>query len=1092
MFKHRLSKFGMASLFAACMFLVGGSLSSCEDDYFYDDREPDWLGASIYNFLESGSLGHTYSNFVELIDSLGEKETLAHTGSKTLFVADDAAFEKFFENNPWGVKSVSEMSKAQMKILFYSSMLDNAMLLDMLSSTGSDDANEGTCLRRLTSASVIDTIALTAERPLYNKFWDAARGKELKEIRLAKDGTSPMMVHFLPDYLKNNSVKASDIAFLFRKNGEQTKTFVDNEALIFDKKLVASGVATDGFSDDTMTITCKNGYIYRLDEVLLPPSNMAEELRRHEDTRIFSHLLDRFCVPVYDAALTAEYQAFYKTNDTIFRLRYLTSDYKNPESLVSAKAQPNDDEVLTFDPGWNEYKNSLAKERDMAAMFVPKDSVFYDYFVSGAGKFLVDQFAKEVEINNYEELMSALDSIPENNVIPLLNNLMKPSFVGTVLSKFDKITDDANDDMGIREQHVDECVIANNGVIYILNNVFGPAEYLAVSAPTKVFDNMDIMRIANQQLKYNYYLLAMDAEYSFIVPDDSAFVYYDPVPESMDKPTIYAYHYDKNRPKATGLENEIWAEKFQFDPNTYVMVDSLTAEKVSHFKNDNGTTAHGHRLTDLMEYLIVVHDKGDGIRRVDGSCNPKMYYQTKGYGTIKVDTSDPEQIKFYGGAQIERGTEVVASGVYEQKNGFTFCTLPSGEAAPSRKLSGVPAPPTKSVYKNMLANALEESDPFYEFFTLCSPDCLNDVIELTHANLKTSAKKDTTKLYSIFYSSLNTKGEPDGKELNLVPFFNTYHYTVYVPSNEAVLEMIECGLPTWEEILEVAAEKPKKAAAMMRVLNSFLRYHFQDNSVYVDKVPFTMPAPGGTFVDSASFATAVVNNKTGRFYETVVRSVKEGDRYNLRVKDQLGRTANVVITGEENKAWNVMSRDIKLTAKNGNIATSSFAVVHPVDRVLLNDGLFGYDSDIQNGKYVFRRYADDGELVNLMAVEGSAAPYLVGEIGTLSLTDADGNVNDVHAGYLMAAIDESNEAYNAKHTREAYIRDAEENKILITEEGLWVKEVKDNNDKIIARKYGTIEQDGSVYMVRYNSDGTNELVKVGETATEEGENDTNN
>ena len=87
MFKHRLSKIGMASLFAACVLLVGGSLSSCEDDYFYDDREPNWLGASIYDFLLEGSTGHSYNNFVELIDSLGEKETLAHTGSKTLFVA---------------------------------------------------------------------------------------------------------------------------------------------------------------------------------------------------------------------------------------------------------------------------------------------------------------------------------------------------------------------------------------------------------------------------------------------------------------------------------------------------------------------------------------------------------------------------------------------------------------------------------------------------------------------------------------------------------------------------------------------------------------------------------------------------------------------------------------------------------------------------------------------------------------------------------------------------------------------------------------------------------------------------------------------
>ena len=1090
MFKHRLSKFGMASLFAACMFLVGGSLSSCEDDYFYDEREPEWLGASVYDFLVAGSPGHTYSCFVEIIDSLGEVEQLAHTGSKTLFVADDAAFEEFFKNNPWGVTSVSEMSRAQMKILLYNSMLDNAMLLDMLSSTGANTSDEGTCLRRLTSASIIDTVALTSERPSYNKFWDALRGVESENIRLAKDGTNAMMVHILPDFLKNNAVTASDINFLFRKNGVQTKTYVDNEALIFDKKLVTSGVATDGFSDDTMTITCKNGYIYRLDEVLLPPSNMAEELRKHEDTRIFSHLLDRFCIPVYDPSLTAEYQGYYKTNDTVFRLRYLTTDFTGGTELSSIKAQPSADEVLIFDPGWNEYKNSLAKERDMAAMFVPKDSVFYDYFVNGAGKWLIDQFAKDIEVNNDDDLMTALDCVPEVNIVPLLNNLMKPSFVGTVLSKFDKITDDANDDMGIREQHVDECVIANNGVIYILNNVFGPAEYLAVSAPTKVFDNMNIMRIVNKALKYNYYLLAMDAEFSFIVPDDSAFVYFDPTPMS-DAVTgeMYAYHYDKNYPKGTGKNNQFWAEKFEYNKNTYQIVDSLTAVEVGETITDK--SKHKTIFTDLMEYLIVVHDKGDGIVLDDGSYNARQYYQTKGYGTIKVDASDSELIKFYGGAQLERGTTVVADkkeSVYDQKNGFTFCTLPYGEASPVHKLSGVPAPPTKSVYNNMLANAYEETDPFYEFYTLCSSEGkLSEVINLTHGSLKDKVKNDTIKLYSIFYS------ESNGTATNLVPFFNTYHYTVYVPSNNSIQDMYDCGLPSWDDILEIAEEKPLKATAMVRLLNRFLRYHFQDNSVYVDKVPFTMPAPGGAVVDTANFSTAVVNSKNGRFYETVVKSVKEGDIYNLRVRDQLGRTASVVTTGEENKLWNLMSRDIVFTKKEkGDIKTSSYAVIHPIDRVLLNESLFGYDSDLANGKYVFRRYADDGELVNLMAVEGSEKPFLVGEIGTLSLADQDGNVKDVNAGYLMTSIDESNEAYNAKHTREAYILDAEQNKILVTEEGLWVKETKDKNGKIQSYAYGTIEQDASVYMVRYNSDGTYELVKVGETATEEGENDTNN
>ena len=375
-----------------------------------------------------------------------------------------------------------------------------------------------------------------------------------------------------------------------------------------------------------------------MDEVLLPPSNMAAELRRRDDTKVFSHLLDRFCIPVYDAPLTAEYQTLNKSNDSIFRLRYFVKDRFTSHNLLGEKYNPLADELLAYDPGWNEFANNLSKERDMAAMFVPKDEVLYDYFASGAGNFLVEQFASSVEIKDIPTLLQALDSVPEVNIVPLLNNLMKNSFAGTVPSKFDKITDDANDEMGITEKDVDECVIANNGIIYLMNNVFGPAKYEAVSAPTIVQANMLLMRNVIKQLRYDFYLLAMDAEYSFIVPDDKTFVYYDPVTAVTEEPKAYAFHYNNERPKGSGA-NELWADIYELVPGSYNISDTLTPMGAV---NVSGTDFGGNafmkdRMTDLIEYLIIVHDEGDGIIRADGTLNPKKYYQTKGYGTIKVD-----------------------------------------------------------------------------------------------------------------------------------------------------------------------------------------------------------------------------------------------------------------------------------------------------------------------------------------------------------------------------------------------------------------------------------------------------------------------
>ena len=1112
MFKHRLTKFGVSSLLAMAMLFVGGSLQSCKDwldDYPYDDPgDPEWLGASVYDFLKEGTPNHTYANYVAIIDSLGERESLAHTGSKTLFVADDAAFERFFNggNNVWGVTSVAEMSKAQMKTILYSSMLDNAMLLDMLSSTGVQTNQEGTCLRRWSSSKVVDTIPLVNGNsmeyheawPTYNKYWDVLRGNERTEdMRLAMDGSRAMMVHFLGDYLRKNNIKAEDIEFLFKKNG---KTFDYGDAFIYGNKIVSSDVNTGSYSDDTLTITCKNGYVYRMDDLLLPPSNMADELRKHPDTRIFSHLLDRFCVPVYDETLTREYNAYYKANDSVFKLKYFTDSYNSHPMLESANSNPSAEERLNLDPGQNNLGASSSMAEDMAAMFVPNDEVMYEYFANpdSAGHFLIARFAPNVEVYDIETLMSALDSVPQKNIAPFLNNLMKSSFSKTVLSKFDKIVDDANELMNITANHVDECVIANNGVIYILNSVFGPGAYQAVSAPTLVFDNMGVMRNVISQLRYDYYLLAMDANYSFIVPDDNYFVYYDPLTVTRGNdgelsatatPKVYSFHYNTKKPKANGAL-KFWADVYQFNPATYEIVDTLTEQEYSVTGTQFGGigTFAANRLTDLMEYLIIVHDDEEGFN------SGAKYFQTKGYATIKVDASDPDNIKMYGGEQLERGTSILVSSKSVQKNGVTYCTVPGEQNTLGSLGSAIPTPPTRSVFENLQRQGMDEYAKFYGFLNLCYPGedyasntetgLLKKVFDIKNAK----ALSDSTLRYSIFYTNTS---DTKAYTKNTIPFFNIYHYTVYAPSNESIKEMHELGLPTWEQVTAQAdAGNKAKAASMLSSIINFAKYHFQDNSIYVDNTPITTVDPStGAIVPGKKFTTAVINERTNRFYELQVE--RSGNTFTI--EDDMGNVRRVLTSGEENKDWNIMCRDNVYTsggtgpsATLTNFSSSSYTVLQPIDGVLLNESMFGYDGR-------FKRFAKNGATVDTMYVNGTGAIefdgrnyYLVAKRGNIKIADVDG-VQEIHkAGYLMKVIDEGDSEYDAMMTREKLIVKESQN-VLVTDEGLWVKEVKNNKGVVVSYEYATVEKDGFIYMIRYNNDGTvNEEIKVGEVTPEEG------
>ena len=80
----------------------------------------------------------------------------------------------------------------------------------------------------------------------------------------------------------------------------------EQQAFIFDKMVIDQNV------------TCKNGYVHQLDGLLIPPSNMAEEIRTNGKTNIFSSMLDRFAVPVPNAALTAEYNRIYHYGDDAY------------------------------------------------------------------------------------------------------------------------------------------------------------------------------------------------------------------------------------------------------------------------------------------------------------------------------------------------------------------------------------------------------------------------------------------------------------------------------------------------------------------------------------------------------------------------------------------------------------------------------------------------------------------------------------------------------------------------------------------------------------------------------------------------------
>lgn len=744
---NKLSRIKLA-LFVVFIFHIA-LFTSCREEYFKENNIPVWLGKSIYDYLENDG---NYTNYLRLVDDLDYKEVLSKTGSKTVFVANDEAFKRFYEGNSWGVSSYEGFSEAQKKLILYSSMINNALLIEGLSKI--EGPIEGQALRRATSVSVLDSIAFEIGDVLPdNGYWDRFR---TKGVHLIKDNTTVPMLHFVQAQMNAKHITDDDFSILM--NG---KTRAEGDAYIYGVKVVERD------------ITCQNGYIHVLEDLLIPPSNLADVIRDGSETKEFSKMLERFSAPYFHETLTQQY-ALLGGTDSVFVKGYFSerSNIVTYNATNSACYDPDGNlipNVLLFDPGWNSYRASNvigSFQTDMATIFVPTDAALKNYFETGAGRPLIERYGSVKEIPN--EVLNKL-----------VRNHMKASFLATLPSQFHTIVDDAQELMGVDKSHINKVYLASNGVAYVTNTVYTPALYSSVMFPATINENMKVFNWAIDQLEFDAYLLSMVNYYSFLLPTDN-FMYISPTSLKKNQPEAWKFRFNP-------VTNSVFAAVHTYDPLTNEIGDSISVIT-------SASTMRNH-LKDMLDYHIIVGDIEDG----------KEYYRTKGGGQIRISRNG-NQLQVAGGGDIQRSTTVPVQEIYDQTketngrgNGKTYVIDQPVQS------------PLRSVYE-----VVSTTPEFSEFFNL-----LQGYDDLW-AGDKLKAQK-----YSIFYRDATNSG----MDMN-VRFLNTYHYTLYVPENKEVLKAIENGLPTWEEV-ELETDEEKRDALADKIIR-FLRYHFQDNAFFLD------------------------------------------------------------------------------------------------------------------------------------------------------------------------------------------------------------------------------------------------------------------
>lgn len=877
--RPRLMRTG-ASAFTAMLLLTGsGLMQSCTDDVL--EGQPSWLGNSIYEQLENYG---NYKYTIRLIDDLDQTAVLNRTGSKTLFVADDAAFDEFFKTNGWGVRKYEDLSTGQKKILLNSAMINNAYLIELLSNLSGNPPQEGLCMRRETAVSVLDSVSriFPSEMPTteyWNKYRNHANG-----IVLLRDNTSKPMIHFLPAYMQYNKITSNDLNIL--TNGESNSI---SDSWVNGKKVIESD------------ITCKNGYLHKVDGVMVQSDNMAQIVNSHANMSTFARMMNRFSAPFYDEAATKEYNRLYNNTDSVFTLRYFassgnTGDYGN-QSQGEVSTDPNGITVeskLLFDPGWNQYVPSGSSDKDLhydcGAMFVPSDKAMETWW-NGGGKVLQDMYG-------------SWDKVPSKVLVKLLNMGMVNSFSETVPSKFANVVDNTTKvSIGIEPANVDSCFMGCNGVVYLINKVFAPADYSSVSFPALVNEKtMNVIYWGISSIPNNSfepYLNSMDAYYSFFIPTNTAMLQYvDPCSYGNTTQVLYQFYFDNDT-------KTVKAHRYKYDMASQSILpgEPLTDATDAQVQN---------RLVDLINNLIVVGDVGDG----------KTFYKTKSGGYLKVTNADNMgSMTVAGGLQVEQGRALPIQSYTD--------TGKDGNGKSYIMNEQMPLTSQKSTYAILKAHP--EFSKFYDLIAGSGSVSSKDALMIAKSGSNTCA------------------------DMN-ISLFDAYNYTVYVPTNEAIEKLHAEGyLPYWSDIEALSVAdfggnnnnfKNAKAKLAARIIN-FLKYHIQDNSIII----------GGSENVNTKYETFTNNPANKRFYSVSVTS--NSSQYS--VTDQLN---NVCHVEKSAGLYNIQGREYWIKNKDTDadvIYNASDVVVHQIDGALIysKDQLTSWKEEIglstSNSRKIRRR-----------------------------------------------------------------------------------------------------------------------------------------
>ena len=908
-------------------------------------QDSDESGMSIYHELQSR---RSYTTQIQLIDDLGYTELLSNRGNYTFFAVNDKAFQDFFKSNPWGVTSYSTLTRDQKRKLLKVSILPDACLLKDLSCI--DIETEQLCLRRPTLITDADFVSPMSVQdfPKGNGSWEDLFDTG-KDIYIGGANIEPMLIQFHESVLKKNYISKKDVETITGRSWN------------------AEGVRTLGFIQDSRIVNgdiiCSNGCLHFLDKVIFPFDNMAEVIHQNEATQYFSLLLNRFSLPCANQELAQQYNELTGSNvEMVYEKRYrelIEAFYNSTQEDMSAIFVPCDDAVEKF------------FLQGGGAMIIAQNCDLPNTLAN------LKQNLNQLPEMTLSRLLCSLMDFSFCNTVPsrfgeIYDDNMNPLFPN-YQNENSKLV-------------LEQCIMANNGIVYVTKVWPYFSELSSILSPILFSDKTKVMKAVvtaddryiegasyNQAPLKQYfstYLNAMQSNFSFFVPIDEGLENYgyveaasfatQPYGTKSTNRYYWSFKYDDvTRGAVIPVEATAYIYKMaegqqpgedKMKGNSYIskVTDAMWAG-VGQQKRLN--------LIEMVNQHILVHDDAAGVN------DERTYYLSRSGAPLRLTEKGTFENKNVG-MKVEGGYQVMINDPAEGYTandhnavvleGYDKTAASNGYGNGMTYLIDRPVQPTmRSVYNHFKVPA--DNNPYSDFYELANPEyvssdlldaCgyfdLEEIDSTTGKPKKMSAadqQAEKLKFHVFVRQNDNIQGTntycPANRE-QLVRFFNNYNYTVYVPTNDQVAAARAMGLMTWKEIYEwvkirtndfedeLTKEDRAKARTMITVLVNFVKYHFQDQSVFVDNV-----------TAAGYYQSSCFNSKTYAWLPLYVTQTP----FALTVKDRSGNTVSVVASEERR---NVLAREICYNAAAASasyIKNSSYVVIHQID------GYLNYNSD---------------------------------------------------------------------------------------------------------------------------------------------------